>query len=192
MNSTHRKLAILLIATAMVSGCNPFKKGHPKTPVLGERISVLSGESDISVDPDTAALPFSLPTAEVNEEWAQSGGNPAHSMSHVALPASLGTAWTVSIGAGSDHKGRLISAPVVAAGRVYTIDTSGTVRAFDQRNGGGGVERQLRHRRQGQPQQQFRRRRRVRQRQDLRLQRPRLCRRARRRDRCRDLDRQAR
>lgn len=136
MNSNHRKLALLLIATAMVTGCNPFKKGHPKTPVLGERISVLSGESDISVDPDTAAMPFSVPTAEVNEDWAQSGGNPAKSMSHVALPASLGTAWTVSIGAGSNHKGRLISAPIVAAGRVYTIDTSGTVRAFDVRNGG--------------------------------------------------------
>ena len=86
MNSNTRKLALLLIATAMVTGCNPFKKGRPKTPVLGERISVLSSENDISVDPDTAALPFSIPGAEVNEDWAQSGGNPAKSMSHVALP----------------------------------------------------------------------------------------------------------
>ncbi len=136
MNSSTRKLALLLVATALVAGCNPFKKDRPKTPLLGERIAVLTGETDIIVDPDTAAVPFSIPAAVANEDWAQSGGNPSKSMGHVALGTSLGTAWTVSIGAGSDKKGRLISAPVVAGGRVYTIDTNGTVRAFDARNGG--------------------------------------------------------
>ena len=136
MNSNVRKLALLLVATAMVSGCNPFNKKINKTPVVGERIAVLSGESDISVDPDTAAAPFALPPATANDEWAQSGGNPSKSMGHVALPAALTHAWTVSIGAGSDKKGRLISAPIVGGGRVYTIDTNGTVRAFDARNGG--------------------------------------------------------
>ena len=136
MNSNTRKLALLLVATAMVTGCNPFNKKVTRTPVIGERIAVLSGESDISVDPDTAAMPFSIPAALANEDWAQSGGNPLKSMGHVALGTSLGTAWNVSIGAGSNKKGRLISAPVVGGGRVYTIDTNGTVRAFDARNGG--------------------------------------------------------
>ena len=135
MNST-RKLALLLVASAMVTGCNPFKKDAVKTPVIGERIAVLSGENDIMVDPDTAALPFAIPEAVANEDWAQSGGNPAKSMGHVALGNALGTAWQVSIGAGSDKKGRLISAPVVAGGKVYTIDTNGVARAFDARNGG--------------------------------------------------------
>ena len=135
MNST-RKIALLLIASACVTGCNPFKKDAVKTPVVGERIAVLSGENDIMVDPDTAALPFAIPEAVANEDWAQSGGNPAKSMGHVALGNALGTAWQVSIGAGSDKKGRLISAPVVAGGKVYTIDTNGVARAFDARNGG--------------------------------------------------------
>ena len=136
MNSSSAKLALLLIAAAMVTGCNPFKKGVVKTPVVGERIAVLSGETDIEVDPDTAAMPFTVPEAIANEDWAQSGGNPSKSMGHVALPAALAHAWTVSIGAGSDKQGRLISAPVVAGGKVYTIDTNGMVRAFDARNGG--------------------------------------------------------
>jgi len=136
MNRSTRQFALLMIASALVAGCNPFNKKINKTPVVGERISVLSGESDISIDPDTASVPFSIPPAAVNDDWAQSGGNPSKSMGHVALPASLGTAWNVSIGAGSDKKGRLISAPVVAGGRVYTIDTNGVVRAFDARNGG--------------------------------------------------------
>ena len=136
MNSTTRTIALLLIAPALLTACNPFKKGVVKTPVIGERIAVLTAESDILVDPDTAALPFTIPEAVANEDWAQSGGNPSKSMGHVALGSALGTAWTVSIGAGSDKKGRLISAPVVAGGRVYTIDTNGVARAFDTRNGG--------------------------------------------------------
>jgi outer membrane protein assembly factor BamB len=136
MNCSTRKLVMLIAATALVSGCNPFKKDRPKTPVVGERIAVLTGENEIAVDPETAAMPFELPAAVANEEWAQSGGNTSKSMGHVALGTSLGTAWNVSIGRGSDKQGRLISAPVVAGGRVYTIDTTGTVRAFDARNGG--------------------------------------------------------
>ena len=136
MNSSTRNIALLLIASAMVTGCNPFKKGVVKTPVVGERIAVLTGESDITVDPETAAIPFTIPEAVANDEWGQSGGNPAKSMHHVALGTALGTAWNVSIGAGSDRKGRLISAPVVAGGKVYTIDTNGVVRAFDAGNGG--------------------------------------------------------
>ncbi|HEV2044793.1 MAG TPA: PQQ-binding-like beta-propeller repeat protein [Sphingomicrobium sp.] len=136
MNSSHVKFGLLLAAAALVTGCNPFKKGVVKTPVVGERISVLSGETDIEVDPDTAAMPFTVPEAIANEEWAQSGGNPSKSMGHVALPAALAHAWTVSVGAGSDKQGRLISAPVVSGGRVYTIDTNGVVRASDARNGG--------------------------------------------------------
>ena len=136
MNSSTRKFALLLIASALVTGCNPFNKKVTKTPVVGERIAVLTGESDIAVDPETAAMPFTIPEAVANDDWAQSGGNPSKSMGHVALGNALANAWHVSIGAGSDKKGRLISAPGVAGGKVYTIDTNGVVRAFDARNGG--------------------------------------------------------
>ncbi|MES2903926.1 MAG: PQQ-binding-like beta-propeller repeat protein [Pseudomonadota bacterium] len=136
MTSSTRKLALLLVASVCVTGCNPFKKDAVKTPVIGERIAVLSGENAIEVDPETAAMPFVIPEAVANDDWAQSGGNPSKSMGHVALGNALGVAWQVSIGAGSDKKGRLISAPVVAGGNVYTIDTNGVARAFDARNGG--------------------------------------------------------
>ena len=136
MTSSTRKLALVLVASVLVTGCNPFKKDKVATPVVGERIAVLSGENEIEVDPETAALPFAIPEAVANADWAQSGGNPAKSMGHVALGNALGVAWQVSIGAGSDKQGRLISAPVIAGGRVYTIDTNGVARAFDVRNGG--------------------------------------------------------
>ncbi len=136
MKRSVQKIALVIAAASLVAGCNPFKKDRPKTPVLGERIAVLTGEIDIDVDPATAAMPFSLPPAAVNEEWAQSGGNAAKSMGHLALGSALGTAWSVSIGEGNNRSARLAASPVVGGGRIYTIDTVGTVRAFDPRNGG--------------------------------------------------------
>lgn len=136
MNRSVHKIAMILAAAALLGGCNPFKKDKPKTPVVGERIAVLASEADIDIDDATAALPFSLPEAVANEEWTQPGGNASKSMGQLALGNSLATAWTVSIGEGNSRSARLASSPVVAAGRVYTIDTVGTVRAFDTRNGG--------------------------------------------------------
>ena len=136
MKRSVQKIALVLAAAALVGGCNPFKRDRPKTPVVGERISVLAGETDIDIDQATASMPFALPAAAANEEWTHSGGNAAKSMGHVALGSALGTAWSVSIGEGNNRSARLASAPVVGGGRVYTIDTVGTVRAFDPRNGG--------------------------------------------------------
>ena len=136
MKRSVEKIALALAAIALLGGCNPFKKDKPKTPVVGERIDVLTSESDIEIDEATAAMPFSLPAAVANEDWAQSGGSPSKSMGHLALGNSLGTAWSVSIGQGNNRSARLASSPVVGGGRIYTIDTVGTVRAFDPRNGG--------------------------------------------------------
>ena len=129
------RIAILMIAAAMASGCSLFKKGGPKTPVVGERIAVLTAELDVVVDPETAARPLALPEQVANAEWNQPGGNASKSMGHLALGTSLGQAFSVAIGEGTSIKARLGSAPVVAGGRVYTIDTRSTVRAFDAQTG---------------------------------------------------------
>jgi outer membrane protein assembly factor BamB len=126
---------LLAFVALSASGCSIFKKGAPKTPVLGERVAVLTTEQDVAVDDATAALPMTLPDAVVNTEWAQSGGNASKSMGQLALGTSLGEAWTASIGQGGNVRARLASPPVVSGGRVYTIDTQSTVRAFDAQTG---------------------------------------------------------
>jgi len=126
---------LLAFAALSAGGCSIFKKGAPKTPVVGERVSVLTTEQDVVVDPDTAAIPMSLPEPIANTEWAQAGGNASKSMGHLAIGQSLGQAWEVSIGAGTSVKARLAASPVVADGRVFTIDTQSTVRAFDAQSG---------------------------------------------------------
>src|SRR6478672_5907966 len=130
------RIALLVAAAIAASGCGVLKKGSgPKTPVLGQRIPVLTSETDATVDPATQALPFTLPAPVVNSAWSQSGGNATKSMGQLALGSSLQQAFVVQAGRGSSLTARLAAAPVVANGRIYTIDTLGAVRAFDARTG---------------------------------------------------------
>lgn len=129
------RIAVLVAAALAASGCGVFKKGKAATPVLGQRIPVLTGEGDVLVDPATTALPMSLPPALPNSSWTQSGGDSTKSMGQLALGSNLARAFTVQAGRGSSLTARLASAPIVANGRVYVIDTLGTVRAFDAQTG---------------------------------------------------------
>ena len=130
------RVALMIAAAFAASGCGVLKKGKKtNTPVLGQRIPVLTGENDVTVDPATASLPMSLPDAVPNTDWSQSGGNPAKSMGHLALGTALTNAFSVQAGRGSSLTARLTAAPVVANGHVFVTDTLGTVRAFDGRTG---------------------------------------------------------
>ncbi|MFL6846875.1 MAG: PQQ-binding-like beta-propeller repeat protein [Sphingomicrobium sp.] len=130
------RLAVLMAATLAASGCSILKRGgRPKTPVIGERIPVLTNEGDVQVDPALASIPMTLPAPVANTSWTQSGGSASKSVGHLALGTALTRIFTVPAGRGSSLTARLASAPVAADGRVYTIDTLGTVRAFDGRNG---------------------------------------------------------
>jgi outer membrane protein assembly factor BamB len=131
-----RQVTALSIAAALLAGCGVVGKSRPKTPVVGERVSVLSTDPDVRIDPATAAIPFSIPAAEANASWNQPGGTPSKSVGHLALGTTLQERWNVSIGEGSRVDARLAAAPVVANGTVYTIDTAATVRAFDAATGG--------------------------------------------------------
>jgi outer membrane protein assembly factor BamB len=130
------RVALMIAAAFGASGCSVLKKGKKtNTPVLGQRIPVLTGENDVTVDPATAALPMSLPLAVLNTDWSQSGGNASKSMGQLVLGTSLTNAFTVQAGKGSSLTARLAAAPIVANGHVFVTDTLGTVRAFDGRSG---------------------------------------------------------
>ena len=129
------KIAVMIAAALAASGCGIFKKSAPKTPTIGERIPVLASEVDVTPDQATQALPMNLPEPVANTEWAQSGGNASKSMGHLALGNDLGEAFRISIGPGSNLRARLAAPPVVADGRVYTINTFSVVRAFDAQTG---------------------------------------------------------
>ncbi len=135
--SKIRFRVLVLIAGALaMSGCGIFNRAsRPKTPVVGERIAILANEGDVAVDEATAALPMSLPVAVANADWAQSGGSATKSGGHVELGQALAPAFAVKAGSGNTVTRRIAASPIVANGRVYTMDSLGAVRAFDAASG---------------------------------------------------------
>ena len=86
-NPKYFRVAIMIALAIGASGCGIFKRGSgPKTPVLGQRIAVLTSEGDAQVDLATAAIPMTLPPAVANSEWAQSGGDADKSMGRHRSP----------------------------------------------------------------------------------------------------------
>ncbi len=142
-----KRIAAVLILATTLAGCDTLGiggRGPRVTPTVGERISVLQRDGVVEVDPALADLPVAVPGPIVNPDWSQSGGNAAKAMGHVALGDTPTQAWSVSIGAGGSPRARLAAEPVVADGRVYTIDTRAVVRAFNAQTGATLWERPVR------------------------------------------------
>jgi outer membrane protein assembly factor BamB len=110
-------LSALLILTA----CTKKEEILP-----GERIG-LRGDVVAEVSEFSA---LKLPAASVNASWTHRNGNAGHFLSHPTLSASPKRIWSADIGAGNKKRQRLSSEPIVAGGRIYTLDSDGTVVAF--------------------------------------------------------------
>ncbi|HEX7876878.1 MAG TPA: PQQ-binding-like beta-propeller repeat protein [Sphingobium sp.] len=131
-----RRAVTVAAMVALLAGCGVLggKKGGPKTPVVGNRVSILTNEQGVEIDPTLADVPVSLPEPAANDQWSQPGGGPSKAMGNLALSASPATAWTASI-EGSTPRARLASSPVVANGKLYVIDAGAHVIAFDATSG---------------------------------------------------------
>ncbi|MGC6330402.1 PQQ-like beta-propeller repeat protein [Rhizorhabdus sp. FW153] len=136
----NRKLFAAAAGLAIMTtlgGCGIFGGGErkkPKTPVVGQRIAVLTSDTDIEADPTLGVVPVTVPTEQVNPEWPQPGGNAAKAIGHVSLGQQLSVAWSRKI-AGSTSKARLAAGPVAGGGRIYVIDVDARIHAFDQKTG---------------------------------------------------------
>jgi len=139
-----KRVFLALAAVSLLGGCGVFNKKKPVTPTIGQRIAVLSTESEVEVDPALASIPVTLPAAEANPEWSQPGGNAAKAMGNLALGSAPAQAWRVSIGQGSTKKGQLASAPIVADGKIFTMDSQAVIRAINPQNGATLWQAQLR------------------------------------------------
>lgn len=129
-----QRLAMGLATIALLGGCSALKSKGAKTPVLGQRVPILASETDVEVDKSLALVPVTVPAPEANPAWAQPGGNASKSMGNLALGQSLTRAWEVRIPGGTPAK-HLAAAPVVSGGRLYVMDSDGSVHAFDAQTG---------------------------------------------------------
>ncbi|HEY3920472.1 MAG TPA: PQQ-binding-like beta-propeller repeat protein [Stellaceae bacterium] len=136
----HRGIAIVLAAALVgtLGGCDSIKSlfsGSDKTPLPGTRISVLNLEHNLKPDPQLNALKIAVPRPYDNTAWPDAGGYPDHAMYHLALGDNLERAWKANAGEGANRYGRVVAEPVLADGRIYTMDADDMVTAFDAKSG---------------------------------------------------------
>jgi outer membrane protein assembly factor BamB len=112
---------------------NPFRKKEELLP--GERIAVITDPNTESVDPAEAGRPVQLPPPQANASWSQPGGSPSNNLGHLALSEEVRKVWSADAGTGSSSSGRLSAVPLVADGKVYTLDAGGRVSAFSSASG---------------------------------------------------------
>lgn len=126
----------LLVALA-AAGCSWIEDigAKDKVPLPGQRISVLALESQLKPDPRIADVNVRLPRPFKNSDWPQAGGYANHAMHHLALGENLSVLWRVDIGSSSNSEERIAAPPVVADGRVYTMDSRARVSAFEVATG---------------------------------------------------------
>lgn len=125
-----------LPAIPPISKLNPFAKAPPP-PLPGKRISVLPEKDKVGgADLASASGPVTLPQPVINVAWTQPGGTANNAPGHLALGTQLKRIWSADAGTGSGSAARLTASPVVAEGRVYTLDAATRVSAFNAASGG--------------------------------------------------------
>jgi outer membrane protein assembly factor BamB len=111
---------------------NPFAEKEEKLP--GERIAVITDPNVVGIG-QGAPKPVSLPSPQTNASWSQPGGVASNNLGHLTLGDSVRTVWTADAGTGSSSSGRLSAVPLVADGKVFTLDAAGDVSAFSAASG---------------------------------------------------------
>ena len=133
-------VAAIVAGGMMMGGCSSFSGlwdgGDGDNVVLqGDRVSVMTSEQSITVDPEASKEAIIVPAAFTNAEWSQPGGTASNAFQHVALGGTLTRLWSANAGSGSSSHGRLTASPIVFGNRIFTLDTKATVHAIEAASG---------------------------------------------------------
>ncbi|MBS0123153.1 PQQ-like beta-propeller repeat protein [Thetidibacter halocola] len=120
-------LGIVALAV-LVAGCTEREAILPGERLgIREVLQTRASADDVTVS--NAARGIALPAQSANADWAQSPVSPFARVTHARLSPAPQPAWSVSIGAGDTRRQRLNADPVVADGRIFTMDSANVVRA---------------------------------------------------------------
>ncbi len=128
----------LIALTVLLIGCGEKElilegdRQVPREAVIGDQAAVADGADALTATP--AAVAISLPGPS-GGDWTQVGSNAAHLSGNAAYSGALSPVWTARIGSGDSRKNRITASPVVAGGRVFTLDSRDAVTATGT-NGG--------------------------------------------------------
>jgi outer membrane protein assembly factor BamB len=142
-SSTWRNFIFPLFACLiLLGGCDTVSQSiddvfgkKRKPPLPGKRVSILLNQRSITPDPRAAKEQILLPAPSINRDWPQPGGYPNHAMHHIAVGDALKQIWRVDIGEGADEALRLVAAPIVVNGWLFTMDSEHQVTALNAQTG---------------------------------------------------------
>lgn len=105
----------------LLSACS-----EPEVILQGQREGIRPEVAEKNLN---QSRPITLPKQTVNSAWAQSHGLAALRVAHPALASAPQLIWSVGIGEGDKRRQRITARPVVADGRIYTLDSAARVSA---------------------------------------------------------------
>ena len=124
-------ISLGLLSLVLITACE--KK---EVVLTGEREGVRSvlddqaGEDALaSTQAPQSAPPLSLPATRANTNWPQSIATPGTRTAHPALGSAPRLGWSVDIGEGDGRRNRISADPIVAGGRIFTLDAKAKVTA---------------------------------------------------------------
>ncbi len=139
--SGGRPTALLLAAALALVAC-----GDNDPPLPGPREPVrLSAAAEAAEEATrVAAPPVALPAERVNADWTHRNGTAGGSgAGNAALAAVPQLRWSTTVGEGEGKRSRILTAPVVAGGLIFTMDAAGRLSAFNARDGRTAWSRSL-------------------------------------------------
>lgn len=119
-----KAIAAAIIALGLLAACDR------EVPLPGERLD-LRAPLDGSARPAAARgpVPFAVPAARRAAEWPHRMGGLLNNPEHQALSSVPQLVWSTRIGQGDGKRHRITADPVVAGGRIFTLDSRATVTA---------------------------------------------------------------
>lgn len=98
----------------------------PRAADGDEKPTILTKETQ------TKTTQLRVPATRTYSEWTHKNGSPAHRVSNPALRLPMVRAWAQNIGSGNAKRNRLTSEPIIAAERIFTLDSNAQLRAFSR------------------------------------------------------------
>ncbi|HFB2048263.1 MAG: PQQ-binding-like beta-propeller repeat protein [Hyphomicrobiaceae bacterium] len=136
-----RFISSALVPTALLgcsiglSGLNSFDTWTTETDLELNKSRTSIVQKKKVANGELSSSPVILPKMFRNVSWSQPGGTPNNAPGHLHLSSEVDKIWSASIGSGSSSSGRLTASPLVAGGRIYTLDSRANVRVFSALSG---------------------------------------------------------
>ncbi|RZJ93555.1 MAG: hypothetical protein EON88_14785, partial [Brevundimonas sp.] len=148
---TSRALFLVAAAAIALTGCstvsriNPFKglggdraaraEAEAATSDKSQRIPLLALDQQLKPADELKGKGFNLPGPLPLAECAVAGCNVENAVENVDAARTFQVAWRRDVGRPSSRSAQIMAPPVMAAGRVFTMDANATVSAFDAQTG---------------------------------------------------------